>query len=45
MDRVQEGFRQVAQVPGGTAAKYFMGEAYSPAPQNRNCRGFLRWST
>lgn len=40
MDRVQEGFRQVAQVPGGTAAKYFMGEAYSPALKTGTAEAF-----
>ena len=40
MDRVQEGFRQVAQVPGGTAAKYFMGESYSPALKTGTAEAF-----
>lgn len=31
IDRVQEGFRRVFQVPGGTAYSYFAGKSYNPA--------------
>lgn len=40
LDHIQEGFRQVAQVPGGTAAKYFMGESYSPALKTGTAEAF-----
>lgn len=40
LNRVQEGFRQVAQVPGGTAAKYFIGEPYSPALKTGTAEAF-----
>ncbi|RID86111.1 penicillin-binding protein 2 [Peribacillus asahii] len=40
MDRVQEGFRQVAQEAGGTAAKYFMGKSYRPAAKTGTAEAF-----
>ncbi|MFJ8267357.1 peptidoglycan D,D-transpeptidase FtsI family protein [Peribacillus asahii] len=40
IDRVQEGFRQVAQEAGGTAAKYFMGKSYRPAAKTGTAEAF-----
>ncbi|MGM9932562.1 MAG: peptidoglycan D,D-transpeptidase FtsI family protein [Pradoshia sp.] len=38
--RVQEGFRQVTQTPGGTAYSYFSGAAYKPAGKTGTAEAF-----
>jgi cell division protein FtsI/penicillin-binding protein 2 len=40
LQRVQEGFRQVAQEPGGTAYKYFGGKSYRAAAKTGTAEAF-----
>lgn len=40
IQRVQEGFRQVAQEPGGTAYKYFGGKSYRAAAKTGTAEAF-----
>ena len=40
INRVQEGFRQVTQVPGGTAYSYFANAKYNPAGKTGTAQAF-----